>query len=110
MKSEIQTEVQRCALEIKKICPEARIIVFGSSVDEAVLNPRDIDLLIVVPKSVDFKPTRRKILAIPRTTWPLDIVVVPDDFLKEKLRLSGNFYAFICNEGVEIGTQQNVSA
>jgi len=110
MKPEIQTEGERCALAIRKICPEARVIVFGSSVDDAVISPRDIDLLIVVPTSVDFKATRRKILAIPRTTWPLDIIVVPDDFLTEKLRLSGNFYAFIYNEGVEIGTQQKVSA
>lgn len=110
MNVEIQTEVERCLVEFRKICSEVRVIVFGSSIDEAVKSPRDIDLLVVVPQSVDFKSTRRRILAITRTTWPLDIVVIPDDFLREKLRASCNFYAFIYNEGVEIGTQQKVSA
>jgi predicted nucleotidyltransferase len=110
MRVEIKNEAQRCAAEIRKVSPEARVIVFGSSIDENVRNPRDIDLLVVLPKQANFKALRREILAIPRTTWPLDIIVVPDDFLAEKLKASSNFYAFVCNEGIELGTEQKISA
>ena len=105
MRVEIKNEAQRCAAEIRKVCPDARVIAFGSSIDDNVRNPRDIDLLVVLPQQVDFKTLRSDILAIPRTTWPLDIIVVPDDFLAEKLKASSNFYAFACSEGIEFGTE-----
>lgn len=110
MRLEIKNEVWRCASEIRKICPEARVIVFGSSIYEIIRNPRDIDLLVVLPQIENFKALRREILAIPRTTWPLDMIVVPGDYLREKLASTGNFYSFICNEGIEIGTEQKISA
>ncbi len=110
MQAEIQQEVERCAEEIRRICPDSRIVVFGSAISDNVTNPRDIDLLIIVPNSLTFKQIRRKILAIPRSSWPLDLIVVPNDFFTEKLHQSGNFYAFIYHEGVELGTKQKISA
>lgn len=110
MRDEIEKEVKRCAGEIRKISPASRVIVFGSSVDEKVRHPRDIDLLVVIPDSEPFKATRRRILSIPRSTWPLDIIVVPSNFLEQKIRESSNFYAFVCQEGTEIGQDPKISA
>ncbi|MEY3901059.1 MAG: hypothetical protein RL189_365 [Pseudomonadota bacterium] len=110
MRAEIDKEVKRCAEEIRKVSPSCRIIVFGSSIDEKVRNPRDIDLLVVIPNSEPFKMTRRKILSIPRSSWPLDIIVVPAEFLEGKIQQGGNFYAFVCQEGVELGQDSKISA
>lgn len=110
MKTEIQQEVERCAAEIRIICPDSRIVVFGSAVSDIIKNPRDIDLLVIVPNSQAFRQLRRQILAIPRSSWPLDLIVVPIDFFTEKLRQSGNFYSFVYHEGVELGTKQKISA
>lgn len=110
MQAKIQQEVERCAEEIRKICPDSRIVVFGSAISDNVKNPRDIDLLVIVPNTQTFKQLRRRILAIPRSSWPLDLIVVPSDFFSEKIRQSGNFYAFIYHEGVELGTKQKISA
>ena len=110
MHPEIRMEIQRCAQEIRKISPNARIFVFGSSIDESVKSPRDIDLLISVPNTESFKELRRRILAIPRTTWPLDIIVVPNEFLDERIRTSGNFYSFVVSEGMEIGQELKIPA
>ena len=110
MHPEIRMEIQRCAQEIRKICPDARIFVFGSSIDKSVKNPRDIDLLVSVPNLLPFKALRRRILAIPRTTWPLDITVVPNEFLDERVRTSGNFSSFVVSEGMEIGQEQKIPA
>lgn len=110
MRAEIEKEVQRCAAEFRKISPACRVIVFGSSIDEKVKSPRDIDLLVVIPNSEPFKLIRRKLLSIPRSSWPLDIIVVPTDFLEEKVKQTGNFYAFICQEGIEIGQDSKISA
>lgn len=101
----IRVEVQLCSQEIRKICPEARIFVFGSSIDKSVENPRDIDLLVSIPDAEQLKPVRRRILAIPRTSWPLDIIVVPFAFLAEKIRVGGNFYSFTVSEGIEVGQE-----
>ena len=110
MKAEIDKEVKRCAAEIRKISPSSRIIVFGSSIDEKVRHPHDIDLLVVIPVAEPFKVTRRRILSIPRANWPFDIIVVPADFLDEKVRLGGNFYAFVCQEGMELSQDSKISA
>lgn len=110
MRAEIRAEAERCAREIQSLCPEARVIVFGSAINEKVRAPRDIDLLVIIPKSDSFERMRRRILAISRTSWPLDIIVVPSDFFDEKISQSGNFYAFIYEEGVELGQKQKVSA
>ena len=110
MRDEIEKEIRRCAAEIRKVSTASRIIVFGSSVDERVRNPRDIDLLVVIPDVEPFKETRRRILSIPRSGWPLDIIVVPAGFLEQKIRESANFYAFVCQEGIEIGQDSKISA
>lgn len=110
MQPDIDKEVKRCAAEIHKISPASRVIVFGSSLDEKVRNPRDIDLLVVIPTSEPLKSVRRKILSIPRNGWPLDIIVIPADFLEEKIRQGGNFYAFIYQEGREIGQNSKIPA
>lgn len=110
MRKHIISEINRCAGEIRKICSDARIIVFGSSIDDKVENPRDIDLLVAVPESVHFKQILRRVLAIPRTTWPLDILVVPTEFLEERIRATGNFYFFAVSEGIEIGQNQKIPA
>jgi hypothetical protein len=107
---DVEIEARRCGVEIRKICPDARVVVFGSSIAESVRRPRDIDLLVVVPRGCDFRRLRREIMAIPRTTWPLDIIVVPGDYLSERLAESGNFYSFVFNEGVELGSQPGLSA
>lgn len=79
MQTDIDNEVKRCAAEIHKISPASRVIVFGSSLDDKVRHPRDIDLLVVIPRSEQLKSVRRKILSIPRNGWPLDIIVLPAD-------------------------------
>lgn len=106
----IRAEIHRCFAEIRKVCPQSRVIVFGSAVDETIENPHDIDLLVIVPRNEDFKVIRRRILGIPRNSWPLDIIVVPDDFFAKKVAETGNFYAFVSDEGVEIDTKKNLSA
>lgn len=110
MQPHVRAEIQRCVQEIRKICPDARIFVFGSCVDKSVENPRDIDLLVIVPDAEPFKPMRRRILAMPRASWPLDIIVVPHEFLEEKIRKSGNFYSFAISEGIEVGQKQKIPA
>lgn len=110
MQPHVRAEIQRCVQEIRKICPEARVFVFGSSIDKSVENPKDIDLLVSIPDAEPFKPLRRRILAIPRASWPLDIIVVPSEFLEEKICKSGNFYSFAVSEGIEVGQEQKVTA
>ncbi len=103
LRHDVEQEVRRVVSEIKSICPNSRIYLFGSAVDSNAVNIRDIDFLIEIPDELDFKTTRKRILCeVMRTIWALDIIVVPNSFLKSKLEQGGNFYAFAVQEGILI--------
>ena len=101
LKPEIEHEVKRVVKEIKQLCSTTSIYLFGSAADNESENIRDLDFLVAIPDTLDFKSYRKKILCqVTRTTWALDLIVVPESFLKEKIALGGNFYAFAVQEGI----------
>ena len=46
LRHDVEQEVRRVVSEIKSICPNSRIYLFGSAVDNNAVNIRDIDFLI----------------------------------------------------------------
>ena len=102
MLKEVSLELKRIQKIVEQEFPQTQIILFGSAADPQVKNPNDLDILFVLKDEISFKENRNKLLCISRTTWPLDIIVVPRKFFEDKVHDGGNFYAFIDEEGIKI--------
>ena len=78
-----QSKCQSLADDIVRLVQPLRVIVFGS-VARGAKRPRDIDLLIVVPRGRDTRADSHKLYSsLTRSGMPIELVVIDEDQFTE---------------------------
>jgi len=100
---EIQQSLDRLVAEIVRLVQPEEIILFGSAAREDVIEPHDLDLLVVMPEgSQKVRIMKYLYKKIDDVLMPFDILVTTRPELKKHSKNIGLIYFQILEEGVQI--------